>query len=81
MVNELDSNKAHGGDIISIRMPKLCNKSICKPFHIILKSCLTEGIFPSEWKKANVVPTHKKTTSSVLKTTDLSLLFQSVAKF
>ena len=41
-------------------MLKLCDKSICKSLSIILKSCLTQGIFPSEWKKANVVPIHKK---------------------
>ena len=80
-INKLDSNKAHGDDMISIRMLKLCDKSICKPLSIIFKSCLTQGIFPSEWKKANVVPIHKKTTSSVLQTTDLSLFSQSVAKF
>ena len=80
-INKLDSNKAHGDDMISIRMLKLCDKSICKPLSIIFKSCLTQGIFPSEWKKANVVPIHKKTTSSVLQTTDLSLFSQFVAKF
>ena len=31
--------------------------SICM---MILKSCLNQGIFPEEWKKANVVPVHKK---------------------
>ena len=40
-----------------------------------------QGIFPSEWKKANVVPIHKKTTRSVLQTTDLSLFSESAAKF
>ena len=81
IISKLDSNKVHGDDMISIRMLKLCDKSICKPLSIIFKSCLTQGIFPSEWKKANVVPIHKKTTSSVLQTTDLSLFSQSVAKF
>ena len=37
--------------MISIRMLKLCDKSICKPLNIIFKSCLTQGILPSEWKK------------------------------
>ena len=31
--------------------------SICM---MILKSCLNQRIFPEEWKKANVVPVHKK---------------------
>ena len=39
---------------------KLCDKSICKPLNIIFKSCLTQGIFPSEWKKAKVSIRKKK---------------------
>ena len=81
MISKLDSNKAHGDDMISICMLKLCDKSIFKPLSIAFKSCLTQRIFPSEWKKTNVVLIHKeKTTSSVLQTTDLSLFSQSVAK-
>ena len=45
IISKLDSNKAHGGDIISIRMLKLCDTSICNPLSIIFKSCLTKGIF------------------------------------
>ena len=81
IISKLDSNKAYGDDRISIRMLKLCDKSICKLLSIVFKSCLTQGIFPSEWKKANVVPIHKKPSSSVLQTTDISLFSQSVAKF
>ena len=60
IISTLDSNKPHGDDMVSIRMLILCDKSICKPLSIIFKSCLTQGIFPSEWKKANVAPIHKK---------------------
>ena len=81
IINKHDSNKAHGDNIISICMLKLCDKSICKPLNIIFKSCLTHSIFPTEWKKANAVPIHKKTASSMLKTKDLSPFSQSVAKF
>ena len=41
-------------------MIKLCENSICKPFSIIFNDCLNEGKFPHKWKKANVVPAHKK---------------------
>ena len=41
-------------------MLKICGPSICKPLEIIFKSCLESEIFPLEWKKANVVPVHKK---------------------
>ena len=80
IISKLNSSKAHGDDMISIGMLKLCDKSILKPLSIIFKSCLTQGIFQSDWKKANV-PIHKKAASSVLQTTDLSPFSQSVAKF
>ena len=60
IIKNLDPNKAHGQDIISIRMIKLCGISICKPLEINFQNCLRSGKFPSEWKKANVVPTFKK---------------------
>ena len=31
VVSSLDSNKAHGRDMISIRMLKLCSPSLCEP--------------------------------------------------
>ena len=81
IINKLDSNKAHGDGIISTCMLELCDKSFFKPLNIVFKSCLMQGIFPSEWKKANDVPAHQKNDKSMLKTTDLSLFSQSVAKF
>ena len=38
ITNKLDSNKAHGDHMFSIRILKLCDKSICKPLNIIFKS-------------------------------------------
>ena len=67
LVQNLDPNKAHGHDILSIRMLKLCDKSICKPLDLIFQSCIKHGEFPTEWKKANVVPAHKKSAKQILK--------------
>ena len=53
--------------MISIHMLKICGKSIIKPLLIIYKKCLEKGCFPSEWKKANVVPVHKKNDNQLLK--------------
>ena len=64
LIQNLDSNKAHGHDMISIRMLKTCGKSIIKPLLITYKICLEKCCFPNEWKKANVVPVHKKMTNS-----------------
>ena len=67
IINNLDSNKAHGHDEISIRMLKICGSSVCRPLQIIYKSCLDRGKFPQEWKKANVVPVHKKNDKQLVK--------------
>ena len=60
IINNLDLDKAHGHDMLSIRMIKLCGNSICKPLSIIFNDCLKVGKFLSDWKKAHVVPVHKK---------------------
>ena len=46
--------------MLSMRMIKLCGNSICEPLLIIFNDYLKEVKFPSDWKKAHVVPVHKK---------------------
>ena len=65
IIGDLDSNKAHGHDVLSIRMIKLCGNSVCKPLSIIFNYFRNEAKFPHEWKKANVVLGHKKETNRV----------------
>ena len=60
IIQNLDPNKAHGHDQISIRMLKICGKTICKPLECIFRECLNTDLFPLEWKKANLVPLYKK---------------------
>ena len=60
ITRNLDLNKAHGHDMISMRMSILCGDSICKPLGLIIKTYLRNGRFPPELKKANVGPIHKK---------------------
>ena len=67
LIKNLDPNKAHDHDTISICMLKLCGKSICKPLDLIFQSCMKQGKFPTEWKKANVAPVHKKEDKQILK--------------
>ena len=64
IIKNVNPNKAHGFNMISIRMLKICGDSILKPLELIFKSCIESGKFPIEWKKANVVPVHKKITNS-----------------
>ena len=50
--------------MLSIRILKLCGESIYKSLnHIFLEI----GQFPSDWKKANVVPVFKKGDKQLLK--------------
>ena len=67
IIKNLYPNKAHGHDMISIWILKICDASICKPQELIFRSCLENGKFPAEWKKANVVPAHKKRDKRNLK--------------
>ena len=60
IIRNLNSNKAHGWDEISVRMIKICDESLIIPLKLIFENCLRHGIFPETWKRANVVPVHKK---------------------
>ena len=60
IVKNLDPNKAHSHNMISIWMVKLCDSSLCKPLELLFKSYLENGKFPLEWKRAIVVPANKK---------------------
>ena len=60
VIKVLDPCKAHGYDDISIRMLKICDSAIVKPLTILFKNCISQGIFPDNWKKSNICPTHRK---------------------
>ena len=67
IITNLDSNKAHGYDNISVRLIKICGISICRPLEIIFSNCISQGVFPDYWKRANVVPVHKKNEKYLVK--------------
>ena len=60
LIQALDSSKSHGCDDISVTMIKICEDAIVEPLCMIFERCIETGIYPSSWKKANVVPIHKK---------------------
>ena len=66
-IRALNVNKAHGWDEISIRMVKMCGESLVKPLINIFSHSLQSGKFPSDWKKANIVPVYKKGDKSIVK--------------
>ena len=59
IIKNLDPDKAHGHDMISIRMLKIFGESFLNPLELIFNLCIESGKFPMEWKKANVALFHK----------------------
>lgn len=78
---KLDLNKAHSLNMISIRIIKLWGNSTSRPLELILNECISNGVFPSEWKKEEVMRIHKRNEKKVWKSTTLSRCYQFVAKF
>ena len=60
MLSNLDPNKVHGHDKISVCMLRWCGNSVLKPLELIFKQFAGSASFPSNWKKWNVIPINKK---------------------
>ena len=52
LINQLNINKAHGADQISVQMIKLCGNSISLPLQINFTNIVFTGIFPDQYKMA-----------------------------
>ena len=52
--------------IISVKMIKICADSIAHPITLIFQNSLGAGIFANDWKKASIVPIHKKNNKQIL---------------
>ena len=66
IISGLSTNKAHGPDKISVNMIKLCGQHLCVPLKIIFDNILETGIFPDQWKEANLTPVHKKNDKQLI---------------
>ena len=66
LIKALDVSKAHGHGGISIKMIKICADSVTHPLTLIFQTSLVAGIFANDWKKANIVPIHKKNDKQVV---------------
>ena len=60
LIRALNINKAHGYDDISIRMIKICDKSLLKPLILLFKYSSQSSCYPDIWKRSNIIPAHKK---------------------
>ena len=81
IIRALNINKSHGHDDVSIRMIKIYDSALVKPFSIIFNNCVRTGTFPCIWKKSNVIPVHKKMISSSLITIDLFHYYLYLVKY
>ena len=59
VIRNLDVNKAHGHDDISIRMSKICHLVVTKPLYITFRNYIESGIFPDTWEESHIA-IHKK---------------------
>ena len=60
IIRNLKVHKAHGHDDISIRMIKICDKSILKPLILLFENSIKSSYYPDIWKKSYIIPVHKK---------------------
>ncbi len=59
-MRKLDPNKATGPDNISNRILRECADCLATPIAKLFRFIFARGLFPTQWKKARVVPVHKK---------------------
>ena len=67
IIRALNIHKAHGHDDISIRMIKICDKSLLQPLIILFQNSTKSSHYPDIWKKSNIIPVHKKNDKELVK--------------
>ena len=60
LLGSVNINKACGPDGISNKLIKICADGITKVFTDFVNLSLRSGVFPDDWKQANVTPIFKK---------------------
>ena len=66
IITALNPYKAHGYDDISIRMIKICGKSLLEPLIILFKNSTKSSHYPDIWKRSNIIPAHKKSDKQLV---------------
>ena len=56
-------------------MIKICSESVTIPLKIIFEESSKKVIFPKIWKKANIVPVHKKEDKELIENYFLYFIF------
>ena len=54
-------------------MIKICDSAIVEPLSLIFEKCLETGVYPTSWKRANIIPVHKNSRQSTNNYRSISL--------
>ena len=74
IIKNLDSNKAHGCENISIKMIQISGELIALLFKLLFETTLKKKKFPEIRKLADVVPVHQKEEKNFLNLIRLDFL-------
>ena len=66
IIRTLDVNKAHGHDNVSVKINTLCTTSVAHSLTLIFQNSMAAGTFATQWKRANIVPIHKKNDKQIV---------------
>ena len=66
LLNAMNQKKASGPDLISQEMLKLAGDAIAPSLTMLFNHCLNKSYFPKIWKRANVIPLHKKDEKDII---------------
>ena len=80
ILSGLNISKASGPDGISNRVLRECSSSLAEPLSRLFNLSFSLGVFPSSWKIANVVPTHKKDDRQQIKNYRPVSLLSNISK-
>ena len=67
IIRALNIHQAHGHDDISIRMIKICDKSLLKLLTILFQNSTKSSCYPVIWKRSNIIPVHKRNDKQLVK--------------
>ena len=67
IIRALNIHKARGHDDISIRIIKICDKSLLKPLILLFQNSAKLSYYPDIWKRSNIRPVHKNNDKQLVK--------------
>ena len=67
IIRALNIHQAHSHDDISIRIIRICDKSLLKPLIILFQNSNKLSYYPDIWKGSNIISWHKKNDKQLVK--------------